>query len=209
MAGVRGRFSMRYYTKEWYKLMQSQDYTSGMKKIPDKVYTDEEIMEFYLKKRQRAIARDRREHDEPPQFFDVSETLTPERFDPEHWRIFDDEGKECRQPVTADEVREQLEQDRKWVEEAFAAREPFDPTETIADFECAYRNGIRWASSWYPAWVLEEVDKRLLALGLMPDSAYRRLKKEEKQNKKAFERIENEARAAGGAGANSGDFLFS
>ena len=40
---------MKFYTKEWYELMQHQNYTSGLKKIPDKVYTDEEIQAFYDK----------------------------------------------------------------------------------------------------------------------------------------------------------------
>ena len=51
---------MRYYTKEWYALMQRQNYTSGLKKIPDKVYTDEEIQAFYDKELKAEIARDRR-----------------------------------------------------------------------------------------------------------------------------------------------------
>ena len=38
---------MKYYTKEWYDLMQKQHYTSGMTVVPDKEYTDEEIRAFY------------------------------------------------------------------------------------------------------------------------------------------------------------------
>ena len=40
---------MKFYTKEWYELMQCQNYTSGLKKIPDKVYTDDDIQAFYDK----------------------------------------------------------------------------------------------------------------------------------------------------------------
>ena len=38
---------MKYYTKEWYDLMQKQHYTSGMTVVPDKEYTEEEIRAFY------------------------------------------------------------------------------------------------------------------------------------------------------------------
>ena len=38
---------MKYYTKEWYDLMQKQHYTSGMTVVPDKEYTDDEIRAFY------------------------------------------------------------------------------------------------------------------------------------------------------------------
>ena len=31
---------MKYYNKEWFELMQKQDYTSGLTIIPDKDYTD-------------------------------------------------------------------------------------------------------------------------------------------------------------------------
>lgn len=38
---------MKYYTKEWYDLMQKQHYTSGMTVVPDKEYTEDEIRAFY------------------------------------------------------------------------------------------------------------------------------------------------------------------
>ena len=37
---------MRYYTKEWYELMQGLYYVSGMIVLPDKDYTDAEIQAF-------------------------------------------------------------------------------------------------------------------------------------------------------------------
>ncbi len=37
---------MKYYTKEWYDLMQKQHYTSGMTVVPDKEYTEDEIRAF-------------------------------------------------------------------------------------------------------------------------------------------------------------------
>ena len=38
---------MKYFTKEWYGLVTRMDYTSGLKVIPDKIYSDKEIQTFY------------------------------------------------------------------------------------------------------------------------------------------------------------------
>lgn len=38
---------MKFYTKEWYDVMQHLHYTCGVKKIPDKEYSDKEIRELY------------------------------------------------------------------------------------------------------------------------------------------------------------------
>ncbi len=45
----------------------------------------------------------------------------------------------------------------------------------------------------FPAWVCRRVDRRLLALDLLPKSVYQRLKAEEKENRKAFRKIERAA----------------
>ncbi len=51
---------MKYYTKEWYELMQRQHYTSGLTKIPDKIYSDQEIQAFYDHDLQKEIEHDRK-----------------------------------------------------------------------------------------------------------------------------------------------------
>ena len=66
---------MKFYTKEWYALMQRQNYTSGLKKIADKVYTDEDIIAFYDKDLKAEIARDRRIHNTPPVPYDWEDAL--------------------------------------------------------------------------------------------------------------------------------------
>ena len=40
---------MKYYTKEWYCLMQKLNLATDMQAVPDKTYTDEEIKAFYEK----------------------------------------------------------------------------------------------------------------------------------------------------------------
>ena len=37
---------MKFYTKEWYELIRRQNYTSVLKKIPDKEVTNDHISEI-------------------------------------------------------------------------------------------------------------------------------------------------------------------
>lgn len=183
---------MRFYTKEWYKLMQHQDDTLCMKRLPDKDYSDQEIKTLFEKKLKAEIARDKREHDSPPFFLDLSEQLTPENFDPEAWLVFP-ENEEPRHPVSAEEVQAQLERERKQAEEDFANRPPFDPGESEKSFREDCKGRMRFRKQRFPAWVCQQVDRRLLALELLPDSVYRRLKEESRQNRRAFQKIERAA----------------
>ena len=183
---------MRFYTKEWYELMQHHDDTMCMKRIPDKDYSDKEIKALFEKKLKAEIARDRREHNSPPFFPDLSEQLTPESFDPQAWLVFP-ENEEPRHPISAEEVRSQLERDRRQAEENFANRPPFDPGESEALFREGYESRLHNSRWRFPAWVCQQVDRRLLALDLLPDGAFRRLKEEGKQNRKAIRKIERAA----------------
>lgn len=87
---------MKFYTKEWYDLRQHLHYTCGVKKIPDKEYSDKEIRELYYLALKKEVG-------------------------------------------------------------------------TIKDFKEGYRIGMRYVPLRYSAWVLQAVDKRLLALDLMPE----------------------------------------
>ena len=69
---------MRYYTKEWYHLMQHQHDLSGFRKIPDKVYSDREIRAFYEQDRKAAVAAARRSYNTPPDFRWYEELLQPD-----------------------------------------------------------------------------------------------------------------------------------
>ena len=183
---------MRFYTKEWYRLMQHQDDTLCMKRIPDKDYSGKEIKALFKKQLKAEIARDRREHNSPPFFLDLSEQLKPENFDPEVWLVFP-ENEEPRHPVSAEEVLAQLEHDRKQAEEDFANRPPFDPGKSEEMFQKVYKGRMRFRKQRFPEWVCRQVDRRLLALELLPDSVYRRLKEESRQNRRAFQKIERAA----------------
>ena len=65
---------MKYYTKEWYDLMQRMHFTSGMTVVADRDYTDAEIRALYEQDLEKEIEYDRSIHrgEEP---FDPSETI--------------------------------------------------------------------------------------------------------------------------------------
>ncbi len=186
---------MRFYTKEWYELMQSQDYTLCVRQIPDKEYSAKEIRAFFEKKLKAEIARDRREYNTPPCFPDMSDQLKPESFDRSDWLVFPGGGeREPRHPTSPEEVSEQLEREKREAEDAFANRPPFDPGESEKVFREGYMARLRYCRRSFPEWVCRQVDQRLLALGLIPKSVYQRLKTEEKENRKAFRKIERAAK---------------
>jgi len=129
---------MKYYTKEWFGLMQNMDYTCGMTPVADKTYSDREIRAFYEQDLAEEIERDR--------------------------AIYRGEG-------------------------------AFDPAETAACFEECYRGRRKYAVFAYPEWFREEADRRLLALNRIPESAFKRLQREENENRRAWEKINAEAEA--------------
>lgn len=184
---------MRYYTKEWYTLMQCQHYTSGLRKIPDKVYSKKEIQSFYDRALKEEVARERKIYETPPSYEWSYALLQPDKFTPDTFLFEDEETGERFHPQTPEAAKAYLDKQRQKMEEQFANRPPFNPTETMECFQQCYRMGLRHAGSGYPEWVRETVDKRLLALYLMPESAYKRLKQEEQKNRRAFHKIEKAA----------------
>ena len=187
---------MKYFTKEWYALMQTLDYTSGLKKIPDKVYTDDEIKVFFDHDLAAEIRHDRKLYNTAPETGIYEDLLDPDAFQPEFFLFVNEETGDAFHPATADEAQQYMEAEFKAREEAFLNRPPFDPTETAECFEECYKNMLRYGGDQYPAWVRDTVDMRLIALNRMPASAYDRLKAEEKKNRRAFDRIMKNAENA-------------
>jgi len=174
--------------------MQRLHYTDGLKKIPDRTYTDKEIRMFYEKDLNAEIARDRKIHNTPPGPYDWEDALLePVRFAPEIFLFEHEETGELFHPQTPEIAHRYLKQIRQQERDRFEARPPFDPTETIACFRDCYRSMLRYGATRFPQWVQDTVDKRLLALNRIPESAYKQLKKEERANRREFERIEKEA----------------
>lgn len=186
---------MKFYTKEWYELMQRLYPTSGLRKVPDKEYTDAEIQAFYQADLKAEIARDRRIHNTPPIHGRELEILGEEAFTPTMFLFENEETGELFHPETVEIAKEYLEKIRQRMQEQFDNRPPFDPAATIACFRGSYRAMLRYGGAGYPQWLRDSVDQRLLALNRMPESALKRLKTEARANRRAFDKIEQAAEA--------------
>lgn len=186
---------MKYYTKEWYDLMQKLDYTCGMKKIPDKEYSTEEIKVLYDRDLKKEVASSRRMHNTPPDFEWKYELLKPDKFDPENFLLENRETGELFHPETLEIAKTYIDEECRRVQEKFETRPAFDPSETVAFFEECYHDKLRWKFQWLPEWAVRDVDRRLLALDYLPESVFGKLRKEEQKNKRAFDRIMKKAEA--------------
>ena len=183
---------MKYYTKEWYALVQKWGLGGGFKKIPDKDYSEGEIKAMYRDKLKKEIEDDRRDYNSPPVCLDLSDRLSEDTFSAEDWIIVDEVG-EPHVPENAQQVRENLERQQKQALEAFENRPPFDENETRSWFRSFYRAELRNARNFYPSWLSEQVDPRLIALGYLPESAYKKYTKEIRDAKAECQRIERRA----------------
>lgn len=185
---------MRFYTKEWYELMQHQDDLCGIQKIPNGNYSQQDIKAFYQQDLEAEVARERERCDTPPIWGWQEELLDPERFSPEDF-LFADETGTLFHPQTPEMARACLEANFHRALEAFERRPPFDAQETVSCFRACYRAKLRNTWKHFPQWVQESVDKRLLALDRMPAGAYDRLHKEVQAKRQAFEERNAQAEA--------------
>lgn len=184
---------MKYYTKEWYGLMQRQFGPSGLRKVPDKEYSHREIREFYEKALAEELERDREIYDTPPSFDWAEKLLARDTFAPENFLFEEADTGRLHHPKTPEEARALLEAERKEQEARFASRPPFNPAETVECFRQCWRMGLRHGAEGFPDWVGQTVDRRLLALGMLPESAYARLDRESAACRKEFRQIEEKA----------------
>lgn len=184
---------MKYYTKEWYELIQAWGLSGDLKKIPDAVYTTADIEKLYKKKLKKEIAFERDSYNQEPFFLTVDDMLTEDNFCPNDWLFIDEITGDVKRPVDINEVRQQLEEDRKRAFEEFENRPPFDPMDTEKIFEEIYRTNLRTCKNNFPEWLLKSVDHRLLALGYLPETAYRKYHSEIREKKKKWEQINRAA----------------
>ncbi len=184
---------MRYYTKDWYELMQNLHYVSGMTVVPDKEYTDAEIQAFYDADLAEEIEHDRELYNTPPMQINLEDLLEPEAFSPDMFLFEDEATGKLYHPKTAEEAGSVLEKKKSDDEERFAMSPPFNPAETIQCFEECYRGLLNYGMNGYPEWIRPFIDPRLSALGRMTEDAYHRLKKLEDENQAAFDEINRQA----------------
>lgn len=154
---------MRFYTKEYYKLMMSLGTADLYEPVVDKEYSEEEIEELYQKALDKYIEEERADYDEPPEFdMDAND-------DPEYIEM----------------LREELDE--------YENREPFDEEEAKADFEEMYKDNLEEPDEDLPEWVWKEVDPRIPAMFFLPEKVYERLMAEDEANNEKFEELDEAA----------------
>ena len=102
--------------------------------------------------------------------------------------------KRCGAPAGAD--RHLLLGEYRQAAENTALRPVSDPGETIAWFQKSYRLRLRAVEETFPGWVLEQADRRLLALYRRPESVYYRLLRQRWSERRAIQELEKRAEAA-------------
>ena len=188
---------MKFYTKDWYQLMQGLHYVSGMKVVPDKEYTDEEIQAFYDADLAEEIENDRRVYESREEGGPVcmEDLLAPDVFRPEMFLFEEEETGKMFHPKSSDEARELLQKIEQKRQEYLKDHPPFDPAETIACFEECYQGVKKYCLNSYPEWARSEIDPRLAARNRITEGIYNRLKALEDANHTAFDAINADARA--------------
>lgn len=183
---------MKYYNKEWYDLMQKANYTTGIEAISDKDYTNEDIEELYNNKLNEYIQEEKQSYNQEPDFSVIEQLLNEQEFDSENWLFVDEKTKETLKPSSKEEVIKHLEQEKIQAVEEFNNRKPFNEKKAKKEFAKMYKEMLKCEDT-LPSWVYQKVDKRLIALGLLPRSIFNKLQAEENKNKEKFENIINKA----------------
>ncbi len=184
---------MKYYTKEWYDLMQKIDVSACYESIPDKIYTDQDIQILYDHKLREEIEIERLAYDTPPSLSFEELFEDDVTFDPEDFLFEDPETGDFYHPRSLAEVKTVIENNQRDLMEEFECRPPFDSTQTQDFFKDNYKYMLEDDFNDLPSWVPEKVDKRLLALGLLPESVYEQVLQEEAVISAKFEAINEEA----------------
>ena len=194
---------MRFYTKEWYTLMDSFGNVDMFEPVLDKEYTDAEIEALYQDMEDKYVQEERDAYDEPPYIpVDDDELADPDDFDPEDYLIgiIDEEGEEVdlHHPESYEELLEYLKQETERELREYENRLPFDEEEARSEFRENYKDYLEEPDEDIPEWVRKEVDVRLLAMGALPEGVYKRLKAEEEKNEAAFDVLDAAADEAFG-----------
>lgn len=185
---------MRYFNKEWYELMQKQFMTDGIKEIENKRYSDKEIEELYNQELRKEIERAYEDYNTPPDDSILNELISGKiEFNKEEWIFVDEENNTVVEPTSKEQVIANFSREYKEAVEEFNNRPAFDEKEVIEEFNQSYKAMLE-IKDYFPKWVYDEVDNRLIALDLLPKSVLKKLRVEEKENKNKFDKIMKEAR---------------
>ena len=180
---------MKYFNKEWYELMQKQFMTDGITEILDKDYSNKEIEELYNIELKKEIERAYEDYNTPPDYSFLEEILNEQfSFNPEDWIIVSEDEETLIVPNSKEELLKMLLKEKEKNLEEFNNRGNFNEKEVIDYFEKSYKTMLE-VKDFFPEWVYDEVDNRLIALNLLPKNILKKLRAEEKVNKKKYEKI--------------------
>lgn len=184
---------MKYFTKEWYGLMQEIDYTTGYQPIEDKEYSDQEIDDLYKQALAKEIQMEESAYNSPPINMWASLLEDEDDFEPEYFLIEDPATGDFFHPETYDEAKAMVEKDFQIQMEEFEKRPPFDPSLTEDFFAFNYERASKEGDVGLPTWASEKLDKRLVALGYLPEPIFLKLEAKENEARLKFDAINNEA----------------
>lgn len=189
---------MKIFTKEWHELSDFLGTTEMFEPVIDKEYTDDEIENLYQDMLEKYIQEEQSLYDEPP-FFDPDEwkEMFPEdEFDPEDFLIGDieDENGEVnlRNPASYEELLDYRQREFEQSLLEYEERETFNEEEAAEEFEEDYRDNLEEPDEDIPEWIRASVDKRLLAMYVLPESVYKKLRAEEEEVEARFEKLDAE-----------------
>lgn len=167
---------MRFYTKEWSSLMDSLGVVDMFRPVIDKEYTDEEIEDLFYESMERYVEEEREMYDEPP-------FIIADEFDDDDDDDDDEEGGNDGAVLI----------DFSSLVDEYENREPFDEDEAREEFRENYEDELEEPDEDIPAWIRESVDPRLIAMGVLPEGAYKRLMAEEEELQKRFDELDEAA----------------
>lgn len=187
---------MRVYTKEWHELSDYLTAVEDFESIEDRDYSDEDIERLHQKALEKYLNGERELYDEPP-YFDLKEWKEEnpkEEFDPEDYLIADitedDDVVNFRAPSSYEELLEYTKREFEHEKRLYDNREPFNAEEETEFFEDMYNGSLEEPDPDIPAWIRESVDSRLIALGLLPESIYKKLQEEKELKQKRFDELD-------------------
>ncbi len=183
---------MKYFTKEWYELMQNIHYTEGFEPINKENVTEQDIKRLYDEKLDEWIKDEKEIYDARPDYSDLYDALESKEFNPIDWLFVDEKKRQVIEPATKQEVIEHLKAEEKQDIKEYNKRKPFDAEQSKEEFNEFYKSMLA-INDLLPKWAYEKVDKRLIALGYLPKNIFNKLKEQEMANKEKYDNIEKEA----------------
>lgn len=191
---------MKYFTKEWYDLMQSFHASSLYEPIPDRPYSDEEIQNMIEERLKQELEEDREGFDTPPQFDEGDYEDLKEMFDrcakediEVSLDVTDETTGEAHKAFSYDSFIAIERKNNIYLMKEFENRGSYDEKEFIDEWRENFEFDLENAGYDLPDWAKASVDPRLLALGYLPKSIYKKIEAEDRKNYKEFDKITKKA----------------